>query len=75
MVSVIGDGRMTKEQANKEAEKIFMEAARKSDVLIEKAKKEGTWQDGLDTKNGVSDEVYKEAKKKLELLKTLIDED
>ena len=66
---------MTKEEADKEAEKIFQEAARKSEVLIEKAKRKGIWKDGLDTKNGVADEVYKEAKMKLELLKSLIDKD
>ena len=66
---------MTKEEADREAKKIFQEAARKSGALIEEAKRKGTWRDGLDTKNGVADEVYKEAKMKLELLKTLIGKD
>lgn len=66
---------MNREQANKEAEKIFHEANKKADEIMEEAKKNGTWQMGLDSNNHLFKELDDETKKKLQLLKSMIDED
>lgn len=66
---------MTKEQADKEAEKIFKEVAKKSIEAVKKAKAEGRWLPGLDSNKEIFDSIDKEAKEKLRLLAEMIDEE
>ncbi len=66
---------MNREQANKEAEKIFDEVSEKCDEIMREAKENGTWQMGLDSNNHLFKEVHEEARKKLEILHSMIDED
>ena len=62
---------MTKEQAQKEYEKII----RKCEEIIKKAKADGTWLPGLDSNNYLFKEVDNEAKEKIKKLASLIDEE
>lgn len=66
---------MNREQANKEAEKIFDEVSKKCDEIMREAKENGTWQMGLDSNNHLFKEVHEEARKKLGILHSMIDED
>lgn len=65
---------MNKEQAKEEYIKIIKEANKKHDVIIKKAKEEGKWRAGLDSNKSLFKEVDDEAKKKIELLISKIDE-
>ena len=65
---------MTREQADKEAQKIFQEVTRKCDAITEQAKKDGTWKPGLDSNNDLFKQVHDEAKEKLRILASMIDE-
>lgn len=67
---------MNREEANKEAKKIYDKWKKDKESIEEKAKKEGTWQTkGLDSNNHLFKEVDNEAKKKIQLLATMIDEE
>ena len=66
---------MNKAQADIEAKKIFDEAAKKSEKIIEEAKKNGTWQMGLDSNNGLFKELDEETQGKLKVLASMIDEE
>lgn len=67
---------MNKETANKEAKKIFTEWAKKKEKIEEQAKKDGEWKTtGLDSNNHLFKKIDEEAKKKLKLLETMIDEE
>ena len=68
-----GGGRMTKEQAKKEYEKIIHDANKKVIAITEEAKKNGTWKPGLDSNTELFEEVNEETRKRVELLKSLID--
>lgn len=66
---------MTKEQADKEAEKIFKEANKKYDEAERKAKAEGRWLPGLDSNRAIYEPIDREAKEKLRLLAEMIDDE
>ena len=67
---------MNREEANKEAKKIYDKWLKSKEEIEKKAKKEGTWRNiGLDANNHLFKEIDKEAKEKLKLLETMIDED
>lgn len=66
---------MNKAQADIEAKKIFEEAAKKSEKIIEEAKNNGSWQKGLDSNNGLFKELENETKEKLRVLASMIDEE
>lgn len=67
---------MNKEEANKEAKKIFEKWEKDKDEIEKKAKENGTWQTvGLDSNNHLFKEIDKKAKGKLKVLKSLIDEE
>ena len=66
---------MNKEQAKKEYIKIIQNRNAKAEEIIAKAQKNGTWEKGLDSNNELFKEIDNEAKKKIELLKKLIDEE
>lgn len=66
---------MDKEQGKKEFIKIIQEANRKATIIEKKAKENGTWQKGLDSNRALFKENDDETKKKIELLKTMINED
>ena len=66
---------MNKQQADIEAKKIFEEAAKKSEKIVEEAKKNGTWKKGLDSNNSLFEELNKETKEKLKTLASMIDEE
>ena len=67
---------MNRKEANKEAKKIYDKWKKDKEAIEEKAKKEGIWQTkGLDSNNHLFKEVDKEAKKKIQLLETMIDEE
>lgn len=65
---------MNKEQAKEEYIKIIKEANKKNDAIIKKAKEEGKWKAGLDSNKSLFKEVDNEAKRKIELLLSMIDE-
>ena len=66
---------MTKEQAQKEYEKIIRETNDKCEENIKKTKADGTWLPGLDSNNYLFKEVDNEAKEKIKKLASLIDEE
>ena len=67
---------MNREEANKEAKKIYDKWLKSKEEIEKKAKKEGTWRNiRLDANNHLFKEIDKEAKEKLKLLETMIDED
>lgn len=74
MVLVIEGGRMNKLQADIEARKIFQESNAKADQIIKEAKKNGTWNKGLDSNKSLLAELHKETKQKIDLLYSMIDE-
>ena len=65
---------MDKEQAKKEFNKIIQETVNKEDIIEEEAKKNGKWKQGLDSNNELFKEVNEEARRKIELLASMIDE-
>ena len=65
---------MTREEADKQADKIFQDLLRKHHQIIEEAKRNGTWQRGLDANNGLFKQVDEEAREKLRILASMIDE-
>lgn len=64
---------MTREQANIEAEKIFKERNKKVDEVIEEAKRNGTWVNGLDTNRALYEPIDRETKEKLKKIYEAID--
>ncbi len=67
---------MNREEANKEAKKIYDKWLQAKEEIEKEARKQGFWQNiGLDTNNHLFKEIDKEAKDKLKLLATMIDED
>ena len=66
---------MTKEQAQKEYEKIIHDVNKKHEEIIKKAQTNGTWLPGLDSNNYLFKEVDNEAKEKIKKLASLIDEE
>lgn len=66
---------MNKKQADAEAKKIFRERNKKADEIIRQAKKNGTWQMGLDSNNGLFADLDRETKEKLRILASMIDEE
>lgn len=66
---------MDKKQADIEAKKIFEEAAKENNRIIEEAKRNGTWKAGLDSNNGLFEELNQKTKEKLKMLKSMIDEE
>ena len=68
------EGRMmNKEQAKKIYEKIIHESNEKTIAVIEEAKKNGTWKQGLDSNNSLFEDINKETIKKIEELVSQID--
>jgi len=65
---------MRKEEADKEAQKIFEQCAQESERIIREAKEKGIWQRGLDANNHLFDALHKETREKLKHLASLIDE-
>lgn len=67
---------MNRKEANKEAKKIYDKWRRDKELIEEKAKKEGKWQQpGLDSNNHLFKKVDEEAKKQLKKLESQIDKD
>ena len=66
---------MTKEQARKEALSIIEDFSEKCDLIRKEAKKNGTWQMGLDSNKGLFKEAEKEAKEKLKALASKVDKE
>lgn len=65
---------MNKEQANIELMKIFDDRNKQAKKIEEEAKKNGTWQMGLDSNKALFAELDKKTMEKIDLLKSLIDE-
>lgn len=65
---------MNKTEANAEAKKIAEWYNKESDRIIQEAKKNGSWQQGLDANRHLFVELNAQTKEKLEHLKSLIDE-
>ena len=65
---------MTKEEAEKEYLKLLKKHVDDNNKIIEKAKKEGIWKSGLDSNNEFFTQSKEEFMKKVELLKTMVDE-
>lgn len=67
---------MNKEEANKEAKKVFEDWQKKKEKIEKEAKQKGIWSNvGLDSNNHLFKKIDEEAKKKLEELSSLIDKD
>lgn len=64
--------KLTKEQADIEAKKIFEESTKKSIKIIEESKKNGTWKMGLDSNKDLFKKLDEKTKKKLADLKAKI---
>lgn len=64
---------MDKKQAAINAKKIFLEANQKADAIIKKAKKDGTWKQGLDANKELFAELDKETQEKIKRLHSMID--
>lgn len=66
---------MNKEDANKEARKVFEQWQKKKHRIEKEAKENGTWnKDGIDSNNHLFKEIDAEAKAKLKSIASLIDE-
>ena len=66
---------MNREEANKEAKKIYEEWCAKAEQIEKEAKEKGIWQKyGLDANNYLFKENNAEAKEKLKKLRELIEE-
>lgn len=66
---------MNREEATKEAMKIFDERNKKAREIVAEAKRNGTWRGGLDGDRKLFVELDNETKAKLKLLASLIDKD
>lgn len=67
---------MNKEEANKEAKKVFEDWQKKKEKIEKESKQKGTWSNaGLDSNNHLFKDIDEEAKKKLEELSLRIDKD
>ena len=64
---------MTKEQANKEAKRIFQEAIQKADAIEKEAKQNGSWKPGLDANKALFEDLHKETQEKLKKLSELVE--
>ena len=65
---------MTREEANKQEDNIFQDLLQKHNEIIGEAKRNGTWQRGLDANNGLFKQVDDESREKLRILASMIDE-
>lgn len=66
---------MTKEQAQEEYIKLLEMKHSKTEKIIETAKKNGTWEQGLDANKELFVEIDKSYEEKIKVLKSLIDAD
>ena len=66
---------MTKEQARKEAIAIIEDFSEKCDLIRQEAKKNGTWQMGLDSNRELFREAEKAMKDKLKLLASQVEKE
>ena len=67
---------MNRDEANREAKKIYDNWQTERDRIENEAKQNGIWQnEGLDSNNHLFTELNNETKEKLQLLKTLIDKE
>ena len=66
---------MIKEQAQKEFLKLLEQKVKEEDKIIKDAKEKGLWKQGLDSNNELFIDLNNEYKKKIELLKSLIEKD
>lgn len=72
----IGEGKMTREQANKEAKKIYEEWIKKREEIELKAKTEGIWvTGGLDGNTHLFKELNNKLKDELDHLNSMIEEE
>ena len=65
---------MNKEQAKIEYRKIIADCIKQEDKIIQEAKKNGTWQMGLDSNKALFAELDKKTMEKIDLLKSQINE-
>ena len=65
---------MTKEEAIKIAMELSAEVVRKEYEIEAEARKNGTWQRGVDANNGLFKQIYDEYREKLRQLASMIDE-
>lgn len=65
---------MNKKEAEKEYIKILKKYVDDNNKIIEKAKKDGTWKPGLDSNRELFTKSREEFMKKVELLKSMVDE-
>lgn len=64
---------MNRMEANKEAKKIYDEWRKAKEEIEKKAKEDGKWNSvGLDSNNHLFKDIDREAKEKLEQLKTTV---
>lgn len=67
---------MNRDEATREAKKIYDNWQTERDRIENEAKQNGIWQnEGLDSNNHLFTELNNETKEKLQLLKTLIDKE
>ena len=66
---------MTKEQAQEEYLKLLEKKNSEAEKIIEKAKENGTWKQGLDANKDLFIELDKTYNEKIKVLKSLIDKD
>ena len=67
---------MNRDEANREAKKIYDNWQTERDRIENEAKQNGIWQnEGLDSNNHLFTELNNETKEKLQLLKALIDKE
>lgn len=65
---------MTREEAKKIVMELAGEYVNKCDEIEAEARKNGTWQRGLDANNGLFKQIYDEFGKKLCQIESMIDE-
>lgn len=75
MASDTGGGKMTKAEADIEAEKIFNETRKEDEEIKRKAVAEGLWRTGLDANNYLFKESHKRRCERLQKLAAMIDEE
>ena len=66
---------MNKEQANKEAAKIIDDYTKKAAEIEAEARKNGTWEKGLDANRALFEAIKKERNDKLKLLASMGDKE
>ena len=66
---------MNKEQANKEAAKIIDDYTKKAAEIEAEARKNGTWEKGLDANRALFEAIKKERNDKLKLLASMVDKE